>query len=245
MTLVGVILAAAFGAMSMAWGAQHSERNAAENWLFSCGSTPFGLDVFEGPVGAENENNPAARALRRLLSEEFFDPLPDEGYRVITSDADYVDFGVGEPRRGGVPHVAVARDADDGEWDLAAYGRCTPYTVVEKEGVSSADWKLANPTLPPSKRDTRVKALLTERACASGRPSDNRIRPPQIVYGVKRIVILALVERRRGNTQTCPGNPPAKYTFRLDEPIGDRVLADGAEYPFRVRHARVAEERIK
>ena len=232
---IAIVLTAVGAAFAV--GKQSAPRSAAQDWLFACGTTPFSLDVFEGPTGAESGDDPAARALRKLLRAPFFDGLPDEGYRVLTSHADYVEYGAGKPRRRGFAYVALAKDEDDGEWVISTYGSCTPFTFIDREGIGSADWKLSDPKSPLAERQSRVKALLTERACASGKRSDDRIRPPRVSYGARRIVILALVKRRPG-AQTCPGNPQTKYTFRLDEPIGDRVLVDGAEYPFTVRRPR-------
>jgi hypothetical protein len=86
-----------------------------------------------------------------------------------------------------------------------------------------ATWRI-DPADPPSAESTTVSVLLTERACAGGRSPEGRILPPDVVYHADRIVISLSARSWPGD---CPSNPEHRLTVELDQPIGDRVLADG------------------
>jgi hypothetical protein len=98
---------------------------------------------------------------------------------------------------------------------------------------------VADPDLPAVPASWRVAAtadngtvldlLVNEIGCASGRPADGRIRT-SAEYRADAVVVTVLVKPRSG-AQSCPGNPDTRYTLRLDEPIGSRVLLDGGQSP--------------
>lgn len=52
---------------------------------------------------------------------------------------------------------------------------------------------------------------------------------PEVIYGEQNVVVIVRIDYL--GAATCPGTPPFPYTLELDEPIGERALVDGAEYP--------------
>lgn len=77
---------------------------------------------------------------------------------------------------------------------------------------------------------TEFVAMVTERACASGQSSEDRIATQGIDYTADAIVVTFEVRALTG-AQACPGNPPSRVTVRLDEPLGNRRLLDGGREP--------------
>lgn len=77
---------------------------------------------------------------------------------------------------------------------------------------------------------TEFSAWVTERACASGRSSADRIIGPDIQTSADAVVVTFRVRGLPG-AQDCPGNPPTRVTVRLPEPLGDRRLLDGGREP--------------
>jgi hypothetical protein len=73
-------------------------------------------------------------------------------------------------------------------------------------------------------------AWVTERACASGQSSEDRIVGPDIHVSSEAVVVTFKVRQLMG-AQACPGNPPTRVTVTLPEPLGDRDLLDGGREP--------------
>ena len=59
------------------------------------------------------------------------------------------------------------------------------------------------------------------------RPRHHWAHPPaRHSYGADEVIVSIYVEPLQGD-QECPGNPPARFTVELREPLGDRQLIDG------------------
>jgi hypothetical protein len=54
-----------------------------------------------------------------------------------------------------------------------------------------------------------------------------------IIYEPDRVVVIFTVDPLPDGAYTCPGNPPTGVTVELSEPLGDRQLLDGGEFPWR------------
>jgi hypothetical protein len=87
-----------------------------------------------------------------------------------------------------------------------------------------------DPDNPPDPGSSEVHLLVTEVACAGGRPADGRVTLERLVEHEDRVELVIGVEAPEGD-QTCPSNPPTPFTVELDEPLGDRILLDVAEDP--------------
>jgi hypothetical protein len=77
---------------------------------------------------------------------------------------------------------------------------------------------------------TSIKAILNERACASGQSPEGRVQDPVIEYTAESVTVTISVTSR-GGAQDCPSNPEFPITITLAEPLGERVLLDGGSIP--------------
>jgi hypothetical protein len=97
-------------------------------------------------------------------------------------------------------------------------------------GLGSATWVMADPGAIG--RDTVVfDALVTERDCASGRPSVGRVVGPDILDLADAVLVTFAVRPLPGGVQTCQGNPATRITVSLPSPLGDRQLLDASTLP--------------
>ena len=95
----------------------------------------------------------------------------------------------------------------------------TPYVA--------ATWR---PEAPVGPADAGFTALITEQSCASGTSASGRVSDPLIEYGARTVTVTFGVRPLDG-AQTCQSNPPLAIEVTLREPLGDRMLVDGATYP--------------
>jgi hypothetical protein len=89
-------------------------------------------------------------------------------------------------------------------------------------------WVAPGETLGAS--TTTIKAILNERACASGQSPEGRVQEPVIEYTAESVTVTISVTSR-GGAQDCPSNPEFPMTITLAEPLGERVLLDGGSIP--------------
>jgi hypothetical protein len=151
------------------------------------------------------------------------DAIVDGGGRVIALIGEVVRLGGGSFGDGELDFLRTLLASDIADECLGG-----PYWLATSAQSAwgepgPATWRI-DPSDPPSPESTSVAVLLTERACAGGRTPEGRILPPDVVYHADRIVISLSVRSWPGD---CPSNPEHRLTVELDQPIGDRVLADG------------------
>lgn len=109
---------------------------------------------------------------------------------------------------------------------LVVLAACVP---AESGQYGPATWAL-DPAADIGAETTEFTAWVTERACASGRSSADRIGGPDIQTSDDTVTVTFGVVPLGGN-QACPGNPPTAVMVRLPEPLGDRRLIDGGREP--------------
>lgn len=119
---------------------------------------------------------------------------------------------------------AVFSPSGDG-WDPQGLGQCA--IEISAAGYGTADWEVEQRPGPSS---TQLFLLITERACASGEAPVDRTIVPVVVNEPDRVTITVLVEPVQGGAD-CPGNPPHPVTVELTEPLGQRRLFDGSQFP--------------
>lgn len=195
---------------------------------YTCGGPAFSPEIFDQPATAETEAHPSADALRAAIAQvgPDIDMLPDAGYRLAYRDERHATYLAGDPANELI-HASFA--VDQGAWRLQGWGGCRPEIVVD--GLSLATWVL-DPALPdPGPATTQVTALVTERACTGATPMAGRLQPPRISSSDAAIVVVFAAVPLEGDMFTCPGNPSTRVTFELPEPLGDRLLLDGAFFP--------------
>lgn len=202
--------------------------NAPEDVRISCGSGRDGFlaGSLNNPTGAEDAATPEAAGLRSLIKNpDGIGELPRTGWRLLDRDDDRVTFGAEDA--GGLTVVSLRPDGDRWVFSGSVHG-CADLMVIPPEGWSSAVW------WPDPDRELGdghvLHVLATDRNCASGMPTADRLRPPTISIADDSIAI-TFTARPLSGIQTCQGHPPTPYRIELDEPVGDRKLLDGAFWP--------------
>ena len=194
---------------------------------YVCGQVPFDPDVLAQPGAAETGSDPAEVALREHLASggEEAIALPSTGWLAVGGSRRLVEFVA--PR--GIDGFAFVLAEVDGErWRVTGWGGCRPTAVLA--GVSLATWNYVPDEPEPAPTTTTFDAVVTERACTGGRPMGERLLPPNISYGETVITIIFAAHPLAGG-HDCQGNPSSRVTVQLLEPLGDRVLRDGAFFP--------------
>ena len=200
--------------------------------LFTCGppEDAFPLAALIGPDPVPPDAHPAGPALALHLGAPMADFLPKAGWRVLLARPGFVLFGAAGQPGAESDFFSVQAVSDGGPWEVQGWGGCRPFRVHES-GAGPATWTLAGPQPDPA--TTEFVAEVTEVSCASGRPPDGRVVPPEILYSEAAVVVTFFVRHLPG-IQECPGNPSIPYPVQLTEPLGERPLLDGGVYPPRL-----------
>jgi hypothetical protein len=193
-----------------------------------CGNVRFPFAGLASPTGAERRVGPEFEALRRAIDDpryaDGFDWM--SGWQEAGRTSDQVVFLGTKPPNGDEGHwVVLPIDRDGPEWRFRGTGGdCQPAAVLPT-GFETATWVL-DPAFPPPEAATQTLHLLvTETACASGAPADDRLSPAYVVADPYRIEISIGVQHRAGG-QDCQGNPATAVRIDLPEPLGARPLVD-------------------
>jgi hypothetical protein len=196
----------------------------AEQIRYSCGGAEFDAAILSAPGIAESGTDELAVALRAALAPgglpDAID-LPAAGWHRIGLDnmtAEFLTFDRGRP-----VYIRFRRTAGGG-WEVTGWGECRP-AIVLPDGLGVATW-VPDPAQPaPGPETTSFTALVTERACASGRSAEGRIVGPRVLALEDRVLVVFAVQPLGGD-QECPGNPSTPVTVDLGEPLGGRELVD-------------------
>lgn len=220
---------------------------------YACESAPFDIRLFRMPADAESSNDAAVDGLRKTLAA---DPtLPKSGWWQTARGVADAEFAARTADGRGFWYVQVKMGG--GVWDINNWGGCEPRLRVA--GFSTVRWQL-DPEPPQPGPDTRVIRALVSELCESD-PLVGRLEPP-IVRRTADLVLVAFVARpgagghgelpvggtaggrltaaRHGRSVVsaalydhCAGLAEAVVQVDLEEPLGDRVLLDGAYWPGR------------
>ena len=203
----------------------------AASLVYSCGSGfPFRATVFDQPATAELADSEAAAVLRGFFTTaDAAGFLPLHGWWLATANGATMTFLARDQGGGGFAYVTLHRGVAG--WEFDSFGSC-PASVVLAKGFGNASWILDAGAPPPGAGDTEFVAMVTEEACASGRPADGRIAPPTVIYEATRILVIFAVRSAPPNEfHTCQSNPPTRVVVKLTQPIGQRHLLDGGFFP--------------
>jgi hypothetical protein len=200
---------------------------AALGQRYACGQNPFDPAVLDQPGTAETGADPVAEVLRAHLRSEEGGPiaLPISGWIVVRESPVLVELIA---PRGDEEYAFVTVEQRDGRWQVGGWGGCRPMAVLE--GLSLATWNYAPDEMEPLPDTTSFDAVITERACTGGQEMGDRLLPPMVAYGDTEITIIFAARLLPGG-HDCQGNPSTRVTIFLQEPLGDRVLRDGAYFP--------------
>jgi hypothetical protein len=188
---------------------------------YLCQGTPVPASVLTDGATAD-QLGPEASAALDGSSVPDIDP---EQWRVLTETSTQVYL---------IRELPEPRDSDDGErrthellgiewtdqteeggegWQLWRHGDCAlRYDLGDLGDAIVA----LDPDNPPDPASSQVHLLVTEAACASGKPADGRV-----------------TLERLAQLEDCPSNPPTRFTVELDESLGERTLVDVAVHPER------------
>lgn len=205
---------------------------AGDDLLVGCGSHPYPPTALNDPTGAEAGDDAAARALRDLIENpDGIEPIPASGWRRLYDSDRAVVFGSGDPASGesaeGLVEVTLEDHGDGFSFAGSAYG-CTPFANVR--GRSVVEFTLVD-GVEIAPVSTSIEVSVTELACTGATPVDDRLDAPLIRYGQTTIEILFTAKPLEGDVFRCPGNPSARTTVELDEPVGQRRILDLSVYP--------------
>lgn len=90
-------------------------------------------------------------------------------------------------------------------------------------------WHLDPEVGPPAPEAQVLLVVVSDTRCASGRSAEEHVsKEPKVAYG-DAVVVTFDVSPLSG-PQTCQGNPSAKRTVRLKQPIGAGKVLDGATH---------------
>ncbi len=196
----------------------------------SCGGPGFPAALLDEPGSAELSDDPAAKVLRRHLSESGPETewLPETGWReVVRTDTEVAYVADAEP--GTDPPYAEVTVTHDGDgWQIGGWGQCRLQADVGPQ-LGLASFRV-DPATELGPLLTEIPVLVTERACNSGENARGRIADPTILLTDAAVTVVFAVRPRDGG-HDCPGNPETPHLLRLPEPLGDRSLFDGSEVP--------------
>jgi hypothetical protein len=210
----------------------------------SCGSLSFHPSaVFSEVPEVGLGNSPLDRALRRQTRLVGVG-RDKHGWRLakrLPGRAGFVRGQPGAELESGheLEYVEIARR--HGRWGLNSYSqRCWLSTM--RYGRAADTWTLA-PRQPPLGPETRTVSVIAGVHCSRReKPPVLRGKPSFDEFEGKLVMTLWLRYRGGGANESCgyglPPFPPIKV--ELPEPLGDRELFDGGEYP--PRPATVYEE---
>jgi hypothetical protein len=229
-SLVALLAGSCVGSVDNPPGARPPEltesiRELVAGELYSCGGNSFTASALEGPKGARAEDHPANRKFNRLLRRNNpYTPNPGTGWRRVYLSDSHAEF-VAEWPEGRYQFVELNRKSDGWQW--SGSGDCKPLAETDRAHGGSF-------TLPdddaPSPFDTAIRLLVDELNCHGFDVPPAEDIHPEIIYGNENVIVIIRIDSPKG-WATCPRPPPFPYTLELKEPLGERALVDGAEYP--------------
>lgn len=193
----------------------------------------FPYSALSGPVGAENDADPAAQA----LAASFLVPAGGaaepsaQGWRRLRETDDLVLFGHGD-----LPLVITNRveRASDNTWRVGGSGGgyCDPW-LQPPNGNSVARWSVDEDTQP----DPQTTEL--EIFVGSGDPctelSPDEIVGPDVIETTSSITIRLAIDRPPADVDDCienrSSNNAIPLSIPLQQPLGHRQILDGNHYP--------------
>jgi hypothetical protein len=198
--------------------------------ILSCPSGPaFPASTLEDLPGDEAVDVPGLdTAMQSFLSGEEGQYWPQEGWRLLYQTESRLQIMHHDTETGGIAFMGF--EFRDGAWQWAgasAGGPC-PLQTSLPEHLQVVTWRVDPAAEPLTAEMTSIPVLVTEAACASGKPVGDRLVGPEVVV-TDTEVLIAFAARTQGGAQTCPSNPETGVTVELPEPLGDRVLRDGLD----------------
>jgi len=192
--------------------------------LLTCGGRPFlgsALDARPRGIGGPGAEFAALREDLEIYVDIYGD-LSGLPWTLAEKDA----FGATFLARQGDRWLEAPVFAGKEDWIPGTIDDCIP-REFGPEDYGEAEWRL-DPNFPePTSESIEIHVLVTESACAGGKPPYGRVTPPLVSYSANNLDMTIGV-RHGGGLATCPSNPSLPVTIVLPEPIGDRALEGGS-----------------
>ena len=154
-------------------------------------------------------------------------PLTTLGtWRQLARSADEALFGRGRPPQ--LLTVAVRREGRGGAWTCVGTSAGRPLRA-SRDGIRASGWRL-DPDHELTVADTVLRVLVTEQTYSGGSRADGRLLAPDLYLDDDELVLWMFITPR-GGFQTRVPNPETPARVALPEPVGERLLIDGAIYP--------------
>ena len=166
-----------------------------------------------------------ARLLRPRAKPEPLEPGEKlAGWRELARTDDDALFGLGRPPQ--LLTVAVKRGMRN-RWSSLGASNARPLRAV-RDGVRASSWRL-DPDFTPGADAREVPVLVTEQTMASGTKVADRLLTPELYLDPDHAVLRLYVRPLEGYVGRT-GKHETAVIVRLPEPLGNRVLIDGALY---------------
>lgn len=167
-------------------------------------------------------------AMQSFLDDEEGQFWPQEGWRLLDESDTTATLVHHDSATNAISFMDL--EVQDGVWRWAGAssgGSCVLQTGLP-EGLGVVTWRLDPSVDPPTAESTSIAVLVTERACASGRPMGDRLLGPEVIL-TDTEVLIAFAARSLVGFQECPGNPEQPVVVELPEAIGGRMIIDGLD----------------
>jgi len=209
------------------------------------GGLPFPPSALEGTPAPLDPADPAVQALQAHLDGRDRTkrssgppwrrhPPPSPGplapapaslaeWRLLARTGDEALFGRGQPPA--LVTMAVSRESRRNSWAYSGSSAGRPLRVT-REGIRASSWRL-DPTREPQPQDTELRLLVTEQTFSGGQRAHGRVLAPDLHLGADQVVLTLFVTPRPGY-QAGSSNPETPVRVALPEPLGPRLLVDGA-----------------
>ena len=192
--------------------------------LVTCGRAPFPLSALHSLEPLPTTDPPGfQQAFDDVLAGPAGGAWSPDGWAILTkSDTDVQLLHIGAHF---VESMTFHRIDD--EWrmtDGTSGATCTLRTVLP-DGLNVVEWTV-DPSRAADPDRSEIHVLVTESACANGRPPGARLLGPQVIETAERVLI-AFAAIAQEDDQDCPSNPPSPVTVTLSQPLGQREALDG------------------
>lgn len=193
---------------------------------------PFQPAVLDAPATPLDPGDPPVQVLLSQLRHSRRLEVPDDDrsalapWRMLARTNDAALFGSGRPP--GLITVAVSQDSRRGNWSCLAVSTALALRAA-REGIRASSWR-PDPTNPPRPDDTELRVLVTEQTHATGKLAHGRMLPPDLYLDGERIVLRCFIRPLGGFQNRALKNAETPAIVELGEPLGERLLLDGAVY---------------
>jgi hypothetical protein len=192
------------------------------------------IAVFSGPINAERGPLPVERALRRELHGSM-NWIPRHNWRLGGHKPGYVEFFHGfldGEYESGRELDSIAFRRREGHWRMQSYDQPC-YLWTQRHGQIATSWLLAGKQPPLTPGTRRIHIYVGGRCSRHEKPPVLAGKPEFTEYPSKLVMTIWLRPQPVDGARVCePGlRPGPAVTIELPEPLGDRKLFDGGDFP--------------